>query len=69
MPISRPLVIALVTAVVVAVGCSSPPAKPTVEDWFDVTRRAIAEDPPTTDVRQIDPSAPCELLDELDQGR
>lgn len=63
-PITRPLVITLVA--VLAVGCSSPAATPTVDDWFDAASVAIAEHPPESDVMQIDPSAPCGLVDELD---
>lgn len=57
--------VVIVIAVVAVVSCADEARKPSIHDWFEDSRAAVATNPPDSDVMQIDPSASCELIDEF----
>lgn len=48
------------------IGCGGQSDESGVDRWFDISRDRLDADDPSTDVMQIDPAAPCELVDRIE---
>lgn len=55
-----------VLAIFAAAGCNQRDGSSNIEKWFDATRRLVEQTKPGSDEMQIDASADCELVDDLD---
>ncbi|WP_148288494.1 hypothetical protein [Ilumatobacter nonamiensis] len=62
---SRTIVIVAFVAALV-IGCAGQSDQEGVDRWFDISRERLDADDPSTDVMQINPSAPCELVDRIE---